>query len=37
MAWDYQPIVDAKAAYIRNTVPIYELEARSRFPMVKSE
>ena len=36
VAWDYQPIVDAKAAYIRNTMPIYELEARSRFPMVKT-
>ena len=37
VAWDYQPIFDAKAAYIRNTVPIFELEARSRFPMVKAE
>ncbi len=37
VAWDYQPMADAKAAYIRNTVPIYELEARSRFPMVKGQ
>jgi choline-sulfatase len=37
VAWDYQPMADASAAYIRNTVPIYELEARSRFPMVKGQ
>ena len=37
MAWDYQPMSDARGAYIRNTVPIFELESRSRFPMVKGE
>jgi choline-sulfatase len=37
VAWDYQPMSDARAAYIRNTVPIYELESRSRFPMVKAQ
>jgi choline-sulfatase len=37
VAWDYQPLSDARGAYIRNTVPIFELESRSRFPMVKGE
>ena len=35
VAWDYQPVFDAKGQYIRNTVPIFELEMRSRFPAVK--
>ncbi len=36
VAWDYQPVTDARHSYIRNTVPIFELESRSRFPMVKA-
>jgi arylsulfatase A-like enzyme len=36
VAWDYQPMTDARHSYIRNTVPIFELESRSRFPMVKT-
>lgn len=35
VAWDYQPGLDAKNQYIRNTVPIFELEMRSRFPPPK--
>lgn len=35
VAWDYQPVADARNLYIRNTVPIFELEMRSRFPAVK--
>lgn len=36
VAWDYQPVADARNLYIRNTVPIFELEQRSRFPAVKA-
>ena len=36
VAWDYQPVSDARQLYIRNTVPIFELEQRSRFPPVDS-
>ncbi|MEX2647718.1 MAG: choline-sulfatase, partial [Alphaproteobacteria bacterium] len=32
VAWDYQPLQDAASAYIRNTLPIYEIEKRSRYP-----
>lgn len=32
VSWDYQPFVDASKAYIRNNLPIYEIERRSRFP-----
>ena len=32
LSWDYQPIQDATRAYVRNTMPIYELEKRGRFP-----
>lgn len=32
VSWDYQPGADARNLYIRNTVPIFELEMRSRFP-----
>ncbi len=35
VSWDYQPPPDAKNQYIRNTVPIFELEMRSRFPPSK--
>jgi choline-sulfatase len=36
IAWDYQPLADARNLYIRNTLPIFELEQRSRFPAVKT-
>jgi choline-sulfatase len=36
VAWDYQPVADARNLYIRNTVPIFELEQRSRFPAFKA-
>jgi choline-sulfatase len=32
VSWDYQPPLDARNQYIRNTLPIFELEMRSRFP-----
>ncbi len=32
--WDYQPVKDAAASYIRNTMPIYQLEKKARFPSV---
>ncbi len=32
VSWDYSPSSDATRQYIRNTVPIGELEDRSRFP-----
>ena len=35
VSWDYQPVLDARHQYIRNTVPIFELEMRSRFPAPK--
>jgi choline-sulfatase len=35
VSWDYQPARDARNQYIRNTVPIFELEMRSRFPPPK--
>jgi choline-sulfatase len=35
VSWDYQPPVEARNQYIRNTVPIFELEMRSRFPPPK--
>jgi choline-sulfatase len=35
VSWDYQPPHDARNQYIRNTVPIFELEMRSRFPPPK--
>ena len=30
--WDYQPIRDASQDYIRNTMTLWEIEGRSRFP-----
>ncbi len=32
VSWDYQPRQDAARAYVRNTLPILELEKRGRFP-----
>jgi choline-sulfatase len=37
VSWDYQPVVDARNLYIRNTASIFELEQRSRFPALKAE
>jgi hypothetical protein len=33
-SWDYQPPATAGESYIRNTMPIGELERRARFPAV---
>ena len=32
--WDHQPLVDASVQYMRNTIDLDDLEARSRFPRV---
>ena len=34
IAWDYSPHRDAKREYIRNNMPVYQLEKRGRFPQV---
>ena len=34
VAWDYQPITPAADSYIRNTMSIFELESRARFPRI---
>ncbi len=34
VAWDYAATRDATNEYIRNTMPIYQLEKRARFPQV---
>lgn len=34
LSWDYEPKADASKEYIRNTMPIYQLEKRARFPAV---
>ncbi len=34
VCWDYHPQEDASTAYVRNNMPIYELEKRARFPQV---
>ena len=34
VCWDYHPEEDASTSYVRNTMPIYELEKRARFPEV---
>jgi len=34
ISWDYQPPEDAARVYVRNTMPIYELEKNARFPRV---
>jgi choline-sulfatase len=36
VSWDYQPVSNARELYIRNTASIFELEQRSRFPLVKA-
>ncbi len=35
-AWDWLPPRDASQMYVRNTMPLEELEARARFPRVPS-
>ena len=32
LAWDHEPLGHAGESYIRNSLPIYELEKRGRFP-----
>lgn len=34
VSWDYQPPRDAARDWVRNTLPLYELEQRARFPRV---
>jgi len=34
VAWDHDPVSKAKNSYVRNSMPIYELEKRARFPSV---
>lgn len=34
ITWDYTPARDAAHDYVRNTMPIYQLEKRGRFPQV---
>lgn len=34
LSWDYQPQHDATRSWVRNTMPIYELEKKARFPRV---
>jgi choline-sulfatase len=33
-AWDFQPTKDASKSYVRNTIPLDDLEAMARFPRV---
>jgi len=35
VSWDYEPRTDAARSYIRNNMELYEIERRSRFPVVK--
>ncbi|HLW89865.1 MAG TPA: choline-sulfatase [Roseiarcus sp.] len=35
-AWDFQPYRDASRSYVRNTIPLDDLEAMARFPRVSS-
>jgi choline-sulfatase len=32
--WDFQPFKDAAKSYVRNTIPLDDLEAKARFPRV---
>ena len=34
ISWDYQHVENGGDTYIRNTMPIYQLEKKSRFPQV---
>jgi choline-sulfatase len=33
-AWDFQPFKDAAKSYVRNTIPLDDLEAMARFPRI---
>ena len=33
-SWDFQPFKDAAKSYVRNTIPLDDLEAMARFPRV---
>ena len=33
-SWDFQPFKDAARTYVRNTIPLDDLEAMARFPRV---
>jgi choline-sulfatase len=33
-AWDFQPFRDATKSYVRNTIPLDDLEAMARFPRI---
>jgi choline-sulfatase len=33
-AWDFQPFRDASRSYVRNTIPLDDLEAMARFPPI---
>ncbi|MDP6531615.1 MAG: choline-sulfatase [Arenicellales bacterium] len=37
VAWDYQPIQDSTSAYVRSSLPVYQLEKRARFPAPQDE
>ena len=34
-SWDFQPFKDAARSYVRNTIPLDDLEAMARFPRVE--
>jgi choline-sulfatase len=34
-SWDFQPFKDASKSYVRNTIPLDDLEAMARFPRVE--
>ncbi len=34
VSWDHRPADNAASSYVRNSMPIYELEKRARFPSV---
>ena len=36
-AWDFQPRQDAAKQYVRNTIPLDDLEAQARFPRVAAK
>ncbi len=33
--WDYQPFTDAARSYVRNTIPLEDMEAMARYPRVR--
>ena len=35
-SWDFQPVRDAAKLYVRNTMPLDDIEAMARFPRVAS-